>query len=87
MEPQVNKMTVGELFRGFFEYYASFDYKLNVVCPYLGRPVPRASFEKDSVDGMDRYNQNVKQPGIENLDVKITRAVVVQVCLSYRRFN
>ncbi|XP_018326793.1 uncharacterized protein LOC108738065 [Agrilus planipennis] len=36
------------LLMNFFEFYASFDFKKMVVCPLLGKPVPKASFIEKS---------------------------------------
>ncbi|XP_011497014.1 PREDICTED: poly(A) RNA polymerase, mitochondrial-like, partial [Ceratosolen solmsi marchali] len=47
----------------FFYYYAEFDYKANVVCPYLGKIIEKNSFAhiKQLPKEMEIYKQNVKQ--------------------------
>ena len=34
-------LTTFELIRGFFTYYADFNYKSNTICPFLGKIVPK----------------------------------------------
>jgi len=39
-----NSMSTAELLAGFFQFYAQFDFRANVVCPRLGNAVDVASF-------------------------------------------
>ena len=41
-------VTSAELLHGFFQFYADFDYKANVISPYAGEPVHRLEFDKIS---------------------------------------
>lgn len=35
-----------EILREFFDFYVSFDYNLNIICPFLGKPMPKIDFLK-----------------------------------------
>ncbi|KAI5638230.1 cid1 family poly A polymerase domain-containing protein [Phthorimaea operculella] len=44
LPPCANTSSISELLGGFFEYYASFDFAEQVVCPFLGTPVHKDCF-------------------------------------------
>lgn len=40
----ITNLFLKDLVKEFFLYYADFDYKLNVICPYLGTPIKKSCF-------------------------------------------
>ncbi|KRT83480.1 RNA binding protein, partial [Oryctes borbonicus] len=41
--------TILEILQEFFKFYSNFDYNLNIICPFLGKPVPKIDFLKPEV--------------------------------------
>jgi hypothetical protein len=58
-----NEKTTFELVRGFFCFCHTFDFAKNVICPYLGRPVERADFDKRTVADMGEYLKLTDEEG------------------------
>ncbi|XP_017891882.1 uncharacterized protein LOC108632082 [Ceratina calcarata] len=51
-----SKRSTSTLLMGFFQFYAEFDYRRNVVCPLMGHPVLKTAFsEVDLPDEMGSY--------------------------------
>lgn len=44
---------------GFFDFYRTFDFGNNVICPFLGKAVPIKSYSKDLVE-FQKFMDNVK---------------------------
>ncbi|CAG9583450.1 unnamed protein product [Danaus chrysippus] len=57
-----NTSSIPELLGGFFQYYSTFDFCKLVVCPYLGRPIPKEAFRRPSTlpPEMSLYRRNVE---------------------------
>ena len=45
-----NKKTPLELLKGFFEFYANFDYDNSVISPYAGAPIAKQDFNLPNED-------------------------------------
>ncbi|XP_022900919.1 speckle targeted PIP5K1A-regulated poly(A) polymerase-like isoform X1 [Onthophagus taurus] len=45
----LSNKSIFELLEGFFKYYSQFDYSLYVVCPYLGKIVPKTDFLRPDI--------------------------------------
>ncbi|XP_067011783.2 speckle targeted PIP5K1A-regulated poly(A) polymerase [Anabrus simplex] len=48
IKPTENRDSIFELLCGFFHYYAEFDYGGSVICPLIGRTIPKSSFLQPS---------------------------------------
>jgi len=57
-----------EHFAAFFEFYGEFEFKENVICPYLGRAVPTKNYPEKDVDLM-KFKDNIK--GFNKQDVNV----------------
>ncbi|XP_013172917.1 PREDICTED: speckle targeted PIP5K1A-regulated poly(A) polymerase-like [Papilio xuthus] len=73
-----NSSSVAELLGGFFQYYATFDFKELLVCPYLGYPVKKTLFADISTLPREfkRYRTNVEKNVMSPL--KFTTPICVQ---------
>ncbi|XP_058798400.1 uncharacterized protein LOC131668334 [Phymastichus coffea] len=56
-------LTTKDLLKGFFSYYANFDYISSVACPYLGQVMKKSQFSHiDNLpDEMDLYKLKIKE--------------------------
>lgn len=64
VQPSVaNTSTIPQLLRGFFSFYASFDFKSHVICPVDGKAHAKSEFDDiDSLPAcMDRYKEFIKE--------------------------
>ena len=52
---------------GFFSYYANFDFKANVVCPYIGKTVEKHTFAyyEQLPEEMETYKRLLQENNIE----------------------
>ncbi|XP_008211725.2 speckle targeted PIP5K1A-regulated poly(A) polymerase [Nasonia vitripennis] len=57
-----NSKTIPELLHGFFDFYARYEFKHNVVCPINGQSHKKVSFnDVDNIpESMDRYKEYLK---------------------------
>lgn len=58
---------------GFFDYYAEFDYKENVICPYLGYKVSKSIFDiekKNFQPELKLYNDYIETLDLEVVDTR-----------------
>ncbi|KAF5272555.1 hypothetical protein FQR65_LT04894 [Abscondita terminalis] len=72
----LNTFSTSEILLGFFEYYANFDYCLNVICPYLGRTVLKTDFIKPEClsNEFELYKKNLNH----YVPLRIDSAICVQ---------
>ncbi|KAL1456760.1 hypothetical protein WDU94_001463 [Cyamophila willieti] len=52
--PSKNSLSLEKLLLGFFQYYAELDLKNVVICPLLGKILPRSVFESENLDQLPR---------------------------------
>ncbi|KAF2897299.1 hypothetical protein ILUMI_08878 [Ignelater luminosus] len=74
-EPLRNQ-TISEILLGFFDFYVNFDYTLNIICPYLGKVVPKTDFLKpeELPNDFERYKANI----VDKPQLKVDSNVCVQ---------
>lgn len=56
---------------GFFDYYSTFDYDENVICPYLGYTVSKSVFDlqkKKFIPELKPYNDYIETIDVEEVD-------------------
>lgn len=72
----VNGMSIPELLRGFFQFYAVYDYGFNVICPFLGQSVEKTHFNNlDALsDRLFHYKNMVKRE--QTLPIGITELCI-----------
>lgn len=60
-----SELSLYEILLGFFEYYSTFDFESDVVCPLIGHPIKKKLFEKKNLKKlpkeMHKYKQKVKE--------------------------
>lgn len=66
-----NRMSMIELFAGFFRFYDNFEFGTTVVCPLVGKPVLKSAFEKPTTldQSFDSYRAHLKETGSFPLNV------------------
>lgn len=65
--PAESNLSFRDHLKGFFNYYANFDYKTNVACPYLGKIIKKSTFAQlDRLPKeMDIYLQRIESHDLE----------------------
>lgn len=62
----LNDSTAEDILFGFFDYYAYFNYDLDIICPFLGRPITKDDFIQfhslESQFQLYKINTTVKKP-------------------------
>jgi hypothetical protein len=75
-----NRLSVPELLCGFFKFFSSFDYQMNVICPLMGTSVPKSVFQtpEELPEAMNRYKEYVSTCGSNAVGLKVDCAMCVQ---------
>ncbi|KAK4887122.1 hypothetical protein RN001_003393 [Aquatica leii] len=72
----LKNFSMSDILLGFFDYYANFDYSLNIVCPYLGNIVLKTDFIKPEClpYEFELYKNNIAN----ELPLKVDTPICVQ---------
>ena len=70
-----NKATAAQLLRGFFNFYATFDYDSLLVAPFVGHTVPKSCFKEDSGQRDEQFETYYAKLGQED-----PRHLYVETC-------
>ncbi|XP_045452125.1 poly(A) RNA polymerase, mitochondrial-like [Melitaea cinxia] len=73
-----NTSSISELLGGFFQYYSTFNFAGDIVCPFLGVPVKKELFKDLSLlpSEFNRYADNVRDQ--ESTPLRVTTPICVQ---------
>lgn len=69
-----------DIIRQFFAYYSDFPYQTEIICPYLGKPLPKTYFKETSElpDFYSRYKKHMKLNANTNFPIKTDSSLCLQ---------
>lgn len=81
-----NRMSVPELLCGFFKFFSTFDYRMNVICPLVGTSVPKLVFQtpEELPEAMKQYKVYMSTCGSNAVGLKVDCDMCVQDAFELR---
>ncbi|XP_023708328.1 speckle targeted PIP5K1A-regulated poly(A) polymerase isoform X2 [Cryptotermes secundus] len=81
-----NRMSVPEMLCGFFKFFSTFDYQMNVICPLVGTSVPKSVFHtpEELPEAMKHYKEYMSTCGSDSVGLRVDCDMCVQDAFELR---